>query len=168
MTQSSPLTKLSGFYSPKKLGHKKLGLVLSGILTAGLILIVIATIFKDHLFFKSDAKGFLSNHDIHLNDEFKILDNDSDEILNAFQKFTLEISHADKLRLIESIKSANNFGRDQFTELAPNSRTTINFEDNNSFVRKSRQTFGPNEVPVIKIVEVDKEKNILTCYKYIP
>ena len=43
---------------------------------------------------------------------FKIIQNDSDEILDAFQRLTLEISAADKLRLVESIKSADNFGRD--------------------------------------------------------
>jgi len=156
------------YWIPKKLGHKKLGFVLSGILIAGLILFTVATIFRDYLFFKSDANAFLSNNDIQLHDEFKIIHNDRDEILDAFQKFTLEISPADKLRLVESIKSADNFGRDQFNEQAHNSRSTINYEGNESFIRKSRQTFEPNMVPIIEIVEVDKEKNVLICYKYIP
>ncbi|HMG93728.1 MAG TPA: hypothetical protein VK589_26905 [Chryseolinea sp.] len=161
-------TLFLGYWIPKKLGYKKPGIVLSGILAAGLILSIIATISKDYLFFKSDAKEFLSKHDIHLNDDFRIIHNDSDEILGAFQKFSLEISPTDKLRIIESITSSVNFGKDDFIEQENNSRTTINYEDNKSFIRKSRQAFGRNEVPIIEIVQVNKGINTLTCYKYIP
>ena len=156
------------YWIPKKLGNKKLGIALSLILTTALFLLTSLTVFKDHLFFKSDAKEFLSKYDINLNDDFKITYNDSDEILDAYQKFNLEISPTDRLRIIEAIKTSENFGKSEFIKQADNSTGTVNYEVNNLFVRKSRQTFGSNEVVIIEVIEVDKEKNRLTCYKYIP
>ena len=158
------------YWIPKRLGFKKFGIALSSIMTLGLLILALGQfVLKDHLFFKSDAKKFLSNHDISLKDEFKITSNDTDELLDSYQKFDLEISESDKLRIIDAIKSSDNFGEKDFTtDQADNSITSINFEDNQAFIRKSRQTYGPGKISIIEVIEASKSKNTLTCYKYIP
>jgi hypothetical protein len=157
------------YWIPKRLGYKKIGIAISSILTIGLIILIIGEfVIKDYLFFKSDAKTFLSNHSIILNDNFEITYNDTDEMLDAYQRFILEISSADKLRIIESIKSSDNFGEKDSVEQPENSVRTVNYEDNYAFIRKSTQTFGRGEISIIEIIEVSKDRNSLTCYKYIP
>lgn len=158
------------YWIPKRLGYKKIGIVLSSILTIGLLILILGQfVLKDYLFFKSDAKEFLINHNIRLEDEFKIIYSDTDEFLGSYQKFALEISQNDKLKVIDAIKSSDNFGERDFTaDQAANSVTSINFEDDHAFIRKSKRTFGQGEISVIEIIEVGKNNNTLTCYKYIP
>ena len=97
------------YWLPKKLGNRKLGLWLSGILTAGLLILIITTVFEDQFFFKSDAKGKLNEHNVELTDDFKIIYNESGGFMDYSHQFRLKISRTDKERLIEQIKSADNY-----------------------------------------------------------
>jgi hypothetical protein len=154
------------YWIPKRMGHKKLGTVISLTLIAGLGLLVLFAVFHDRLFFKSDVDKFLARHNIKLNDDFRILTNEDDVLIGAYQKFEIEISHADKEQIIELIKNSNNFGGKERFE--PNSTESFNYEDDSYFIRGTTQTFGQGYSPVIEIVNVDKEENKLTCYKYLP
>jgi len=97
------------YWLPKRLGKRKLGLWLSGILTVGLLTLIMATVFEDQFFFKADAIEKLKEHNIELLDDFKILSNESGGFMDYFHQFRLTISHADKERLIDQIKSADNY-----------------------------------------------------------
>lgn len=157
------------YWVPKRLGYKKFGIALASILTLGSIFFVLEQfILKDYLFFKSDARKFLLSNDIILNDNFEITSHDSDEMLDSYQKFILSISPSDKMRIIESIKFADNFDQHDSTIQPDNSLRTVNYEDDDSYIRKSTQRFGSHEISIINIIEVAKNTNTLTCYKYIP
>jgi hypothetical protein len=158
------------YWIPKRLGYKKIGIALSGSITFGMLfLIFVQFVLNDYLFFKSDAKEFLLNHGISLKEEFKIIYNDADELLDAYQRFDIEISLADKLRIIDAIRSSDNFGDEKFTsDQGNNSITSNNYEDSHAFIRKSRKTFGPGEISIVEVIEVSKEQNTVTCHKYIP
>jgi peptidoglycan/LPS O-acetylase OafA/YrhL len=60
------------YWLPKRLGKRKLGLWLSGILTVGLLILIMATVFEDQFFFNSHAKEKLKEHNIELIDDFKL------------------------------------------------------------------------------------------------
>lgn len=68
-----------------------------------------ATVFEDQFFFKSDAIEKLKEHNVELKDDFKILSNESGGFMDYFHQFRLTISPADKERLIDQIKSADNY-----------------------------------------------------------
>jgi hypothetical protein len=152
-----------GYWIPKKLGHRKFGVWLSLTLVGGLVLVIVLTTLQDYFFFKSDAEDFLSSQNISLKDDFKITFHDTDEILDAYRKFTLEISPSDKLRIIEAIKASPDFGQRELTNA-----NTIHYEDDHSFVIKSKHSSGSGHVSLIEVIEVSKNWNLLTCYKYIP
>lgn len=97
------------YWLPKRLGKRKLGLWLSGILTVGLLTLIVATVFEDQFFFKSDAIEKLKEHNVELIDDFKILSNESGGFMDYFHQFRLTISPADKERLIDQIKTADNY-----------------------------------------------------------
>ena len=94
---------------PKRLGKRKLGLWLSRILTVGLLTLIIATVYEDHFFFKSDAKEKLKEHNVELLDNFKIVSNESGGFMDYFHQFSLIISPVDRERIIDQIKSADNY-----------------------------------------------------------
>lgn len=97
------------YWIPKKFENKKLGFILFRILILGIVLLILAFIFNDSLFFKSDVKEYLSFQNIELKDEFQIKDNESSGFRDYYHKFELEISESDKHRVINQIKSAENY-----------------------------------------------------------
>ena len=96
------------YWITKRLGKRKLGLWLSGLVTTGLVTLVITTVFEDKFFFKSDVNERLKEHNIELKDNFKIFSNESGGLMDYFHQFILTISATDKQRLIDQIKSADN------------------------------------------------------------
>src|SRR5690348_15508801 len=85
------------YWIPKRLGYKTFGIGLCATLSAGMLVLILGQfVLKDYLFFKSDAKEFLSNHHLSLKDEFEIISNENDELLDSYQKFELEVSTSDK------------------------------------------------------------------------
>ncbi|MEJ1239705.1 hypothetical protein WBG78_16330 [Chryseolinea sp. T2] len=156
------------YWIPKKLGNRRLGVWLSRLLAAALVVWAGSVALKDYLFFKTDAKEFLARQNIILNDEFEILNNDDDEILGAFQRFQLEISDNDREKLIASIVTSANFGADSINPLENNQITIKNYQEGDLYIRKKRTSYGQNQVPLLEIVEVDKNSNVVTCYTYNP
>jgi len=96
------------YWIPKRLGNKKLGIWLSRILMASLLIFFLATLFKDQLFFKHDAKKSLKEHGIELKDEFQ-LNSNSSSFDDTYLIFDLTISMKDKERLKTKILSNKNY-----------------------------------------------------------
>ena len=160
------------YWLPKRLGKRKLGLWLAGILTAGLLTIIIATVFEDQFFFKSDVMERLSEHNIELKEDFKIISNESGGIRDYFHQFRLTISPTDRERLIAKIKSADNYQnevQDMFdlridkVRYSDNDTVFIaNYQDKWNFIY---EYFKPNKQgykPTWDRVSISKTENKLT------
>jgi hypothetical protein len=89
-------------------------------------------------------------------------------LLEHIRHLKWRISHGDKKQIIGLIKNSNNFGLNSSETPEPNSTVSFNYDDDLYFTRKTIRTFGQGYSPVIEIVNVDKEKNRLICYKYLP
>jgi len=100
------------YWLPKRLGKRKLGLWLSGALTIGVSVIILATVFEDQLFFKSDVTKRLSEHDIELKYDFRLNSNEIYGLRDYYHQFELTISPEDKERLKTKILTADNYQDD--------------------------------------------------------
>ena len=157
------------YWIPKKMGKRKLGIILSRILSIGLILLVLSFIFEDELYSKSDAKESLVEHKIELKDNFKILTNQSGGIRDYYHSFELEISETDKNRLINQIKASENF-KDKIQEdfYLPENRDrysgesiTVNYESKWDYKTEYYKPNGTGVAPTYHIISISKTKNIL-------
>ncbi len=97
------------YWLPKKLGNKKLGIILSRSLIVVLSVFLLFPLFEDSLFFKSDARRILAEYKINLNNDFKIISNKTDNFYGYDHQFELEISENDKKTIIQQIKLAKNY-----------------------------------------------------------
>ncbi|WP_158091351.1 hypothetical protein [Tenacibaculum holothuriorum] len=157
------------FWIPKKLGNRKLGIIISRILTLVVVLLILSFVFDDYLFFKSDVKKYLSEHKIELNDDFKILHNENGGVRDYYHKFEIEISDLDKERLIEQIKSADNFtdtisGHFYFPqekERFIGKLSTINYEKPREFKIEYFKPNGKGIAPTYRIISISKLDNKL-------
>jgi hypothetical protein len=70
------------------------------------ILVLLSIVFEDSLFFKSNAKALLKENNISIHDDFKIISNNTSGMRDFYQKFELQISDNDKIRIIEQIRRA--------------------------------------------------------------
>ena len=160
------------YWIPKRLGKKKLGLWLSGILTAGLLTLILANVFEDKFFFKSDVKERLKEHHIELKDDFELVSNKSGGFQDYFHQFRLTISTKDRERLIEQIRTADNY-KDEIQEMFDlrygkirysdiDTVFTANYQDEWNFIY---EYFKPNKQgykPTWDRVSISKTENKLT------
>ena len=91
------------------MGYPKIGVAIAGLLTSPILLITFLIVFEDELFFKSDAKEFLSYHEIELVEDFEIISNKVSGFNDIYHKFELRISQNDKKVLIKKITKAKNY-----------------------------------------------------------
>jgi hypothetical protein len=160
------------YWIPKRLGKKKLGLWLSGILTAGLLTLILANVFEDKFFFKSDVKERLKEHHIELKDDFELVSNKSGGFQDYFHQFRLTISTKDRERLIEQIRTADNYkveiqemfdlryGKIRYSDI--DTVFTANYQDEWNFIY---EYFKPNKQgykPTWDRVSISKTENKLT------
>ena len=158
-----------GFWIPKKLGNRELGIIISRILTLVVVLLILSFVFDDYLFFKSDVKKYLSEHKIELNDDFKILHNESGGVIDYYHRFEIQISDLDKEKLIEQIKSADNFTdtiSDYFYLPQEKERyigklSTANYEKPSEFKIEYFKPNGKGMAPTYRIISVSKLDNKL-------
>jgi hypothetical protein len=160
------------YWLPKRLGKRKLGLWFSGILTAGLLTLIIATVFEDQFFFKSDAKEKLKEHNMELFDNFKIVSNESGGFMDYFHQFRLTISPADKERLIDQIKSADNYQdeiQDMFDlrsgKIRHNDKDTsftANYHDEWNYIFEYYKPNNQGYTPTWDRISISKIENRLT------
>lgn len=159
------------YWLPKRLGKRKIGLWLSGILTVGLLTLIIATVFEDQFFFKSDAIEKLKEHNVELKDDFKILSNESGGFMDYFHQFRLTISPSDKERLIDQIKSADNYQdevQDMFDLRSGKIRYsdrdtsfTANYQDEWNFIYEYYKPNKQGYTPTWDRISISKTENRL-------
>lgn len=98
-----------GYWIPKRFGNKKLGKWIAGILSITFLTLILSVVFEDELFFKSDAKKLLAEHNIELKDDFKLNSNQFTGISDFYHSFELKITETDKERLKNKITNADNY-----------------------------------------------------------
>ena len=160
------------YWLPKRLGKRKLGLWLSGILTVGLLILIMATVFEDQFFFKSDAKEKLKEHKVELVDDFKIVSNESGGFMDYFHQFKLTISPADKERLIDQIKSAYNY-QDEIQDMFDlrsgkirhsdkDTSFTANYQEESNYIYEYYKPNKQGYTPTWVRISISKTENKLT------
>lgn len=158
------------YWIPKNFGYNKIGIILSSSVGLFFIFLTISSVFEDELFSKRDAEKLLKEQNITLNEDFKILKNESmSSIGDYYHKFTLNISNKDKHNVILSIKSAKNFisKPDSLIEITKTTdrysgnKQTQNYETETQFIAKLFRPEGKGYAPTYHKISVDKYENIL-------
>ncbi len=152
------------------MGKRKLGIIISRLLTIVVVLLILAFVFDDYLFFKSDVKEHLTEQGIELNDDFKILHNESGGIRDYYHKFEIQISDSDKKKIIEQIKLAENFTDTVSSYFyLPESKnrytgkpTIANYENQREFKTEYYKPNGQGIAPTYRIISISKTGNKLT------
>jgi hypothetical protein len=156
---------------PKKLGHQKVGKILSSMFGLFVVTIFLLNIFEDDLFTKNDAKELLEEQNISLADKFDIESNVSHSAIgDYYHRFSLEISEEDKQKTIKEIQESENFKKlglvvDDLLSGNINryhgQKISQNYETENSYIR---EYFKPNNgyAPTFRRISVDKMSNKLT------
>jgi hypothetical protein len=135
-----------------------------------LFIIVIFLTSCDQLFNKSDAIKLLSEQEVHLNDDFEILHNESmSAIGDYYHTFTLRISETDRERLINEIKSSDDFNQNIPTGNYFSNRDDYyngpkrikNYETETRFVKELFEPQGKGYAPIYRKVGIDKSDNLL-------
>ena len=165
------------YWLPKRLGNKKLGHWLSGILTAGLLFLIIVTIFEDKFFFKSGAKEKLKEHNIELKDDFRIISNESGGFMDYFHQFVLIISPQDRERIIGQIIHSENY-KDNVEEMFDlragkirysdkDTLFTANYQDKWNFIYEFYKPNKQGYTPTWDKILISKTENKLTYIRVL-
>ena len=157
------------YWIPKRLGKKKLGVVLFRSLIALIFCYILYSVFEDRFFFKFNARSLLLEHDISLTDNFRILKNESGGIRDYMHVFELEISGNDKSRLINIIKKSNdykeeiknNFDITKQLSRYSNAMIIVNYQDRLNYIRVSYKTYRKGYAPTQDFIKISKAGNIL-------
>jgi hypothetical protein len=162
------------YFIPKKLGYPKTAKYLT--ITYGLFVLIIGffIVFEDQLFTKKNAKELVEEQKFKLNDEFKLLNNESmSAIGDYYHTFTLKISDRDKQDAIFKIKSSDNFKTDnisidtmlylQAQDRYFGEKIIQNYETENSYVREYFKPSGKEGyAPTFRRISISKINNELT------
>lgn len=160
-----------GYWIPKKMGKKKLGIVISRTLITGVLMLILLIVLEDHLFSKGNALEHLKELKIEIKDDFIILENKRDGFLDYYHKFELEISLEDKLRIINNIKDQSNYldgiQNHMLLLLKANDRNNgdtlrANYETKGQYKTELWYPNGKGYTPTYKIVSISKKQNKLT------
>ena len=155
---------------PKRFGYPRVGILLSSIFGLVVAYISILIIFEDQLFSKSDAQELLAEQNIQLSDNFELVNNESmTAIGDYYHTFTLKISAHDKERIMNQIRSSDNFiphsqPKPLITELTDyyeGDKVTQNYETEEEFVRELFEPLGKGYAPTWRIIHLNKNKNEL-------
>ena len=96
---------------------------------------------SDWIFSKKDEREILSSHGIKLNDDFRILKNESGGFRDNYETFTIKISERDFNNISQIIKTSKKF-KGMFADYAnlPSAfyqiYDTVDFETDNQFQRE--------------------------------
>ena len=157
------------YWIPKKMGYRKTGVIISRTLIFVAVLGILAIVFNDQLFFKSDVNKILSRHNIKLKNDFKIVQNSSSGFMDYSQTFILTISQQDKEEIIKIIKESENFAvdlEDDFylpskTDRYSDTKVYADYENDKYYKRETYQTFEKGTAPVHEIISIEKRSNKL-------
>lgn len=98
-----------GYWIPQRFGKRKLGKWIAGILSVAVLTLILSFVFEDELFFKSDARKLIAEHNIELEDKFELNSNEFIGIKDFYHRFELTISESDKLKIKNKITNAVNY-----------------------------------------------------------
>ncbi|CAH0229176.1 hypothetical protein SRABI27_02429 [Pedobacter sp. Bi27] len=159
------------YWLPKKLGYPKVGKYTSIILTLLILIKTALYVFEDELFSKTDAEKLLMEQGIQLKDNYKIEENKSDwGVGDYYHTFTLIITPHDKQRIINQIKNASNFSKEEevITRFDNQERDYngpkrfTNYETEEQYVRELFEPHGSGYAPTWRKIEIEKKNNKLT------
>ncbi len=97
------------YWALKNLGVRNSGRILAWIIGIISAFILLPFALEDYWFFKSDAKRFLKEDGVILNDEFTIKSNHITGMKDMYQRFEMEISTSDRNRLINKFQQSSAF-----------------------------------------------------------
>ncbi|HEX8278789.1 MAG TPA: hypothetical protein VF540_08840, partial [Segetibacter sp.] len=122
-------------------GRRKAGKITAFLLASIFLLILLSPWISDWTYNKKDVKKVLLFHGIELNDNFKILKNESGGFRDYYETFTLKISDRDFRVISGGIKTSKNFQRffKDYYKLPTahyNTYDTVDFETPNQFQRE--------------------------------
>lgn len=149
------------YFIAKRRGHPKLARWLTLGYFAVLFLFGVAILFSDQFFTKNDARKLLATQDIHLKEEFRILENKSEWLGDFYHTFTLSITEQDKNDLIRSIR----YPTETEVNNSP-SKTVNNYENEKAFVRELSDATEEGYAPVKIKITINKTGNTLVYESY--
>lgn len=151
----------------KKSGRKKLGTIVSIVLILSFLIFTLYLLFDALLFSKSDARKLLSEYHITLNDDFKIISNQSGGLRDYTHHFKLSITEKDKQSFIDQRSWS-----DKMDERIEVHTTAVdryegdtlraNYHDNDSYIYSMYRPNGKGIAPTFITIRVSKIKNTLT------
>ena len=97
------------YWTFRAFNRPKIGIYVSSILTLGFILICMSPWISDWNFTKNDARKLLAKHNIELQDDFKILKNESGGFMDYAHTLKIQISDSDKSRIENEIRESKGF-----------------------------------------------------------
>ncbi len=129
------------YWAFRLFGHPKIGTFSVIVLTTSILLIAFQPWISDWTFNEKDAQKMLSWHNIILQDDFEVIENESGGFRDYAHSFTLKISESDFQKIADEIRSSNNF-MGLITDLTQlpmadyKSADTINYETENQLKRE--------------------------------
>jgi hypothetical protein len=119
---------------------KKTGIILTSILTVGLITLCLSPWISDWAFNQKDAKEILSQHGIELYDKIELLSNESGGFMDYYHIFEIKLSESDYQNVKNIITHDKNYIGDleyNWWDKRPELRKldTLNYENEYNYVR---------------------------------
>lgn len=127
----------------KRLGLKKLGLIISLSIPTTIIVSIAWSKNEHKLLTKDDAIQALSNSKITLIDNFNINYTSSYFPLASVFKLKLSISNNDKIRLVNKIKSEQNFNKNK--PYKRKLQSSINYQIDSFYVKEQYNSHSTNK-----------------------
>ena len=129
------------YWTLRLFGKRRAGKIIALILTGIFLLILFSPWISDWIYNKQDVRKVLSFHGIELNDDFKILENESGGFRDFYETFTIKISDNDFYNISQKIKTSKNykgFFKDYYNLPSSDykSNDTIDFETPNFYERE--------------------------------
>lgn len=159
-----------GYWTLVNLGSKKPGTIIGIIIAIIVGLPILGFVFEDFLFFRRNARSMLREDGIELKDEFKILGHHITGMNDLYETFELEISVADKQRLIRQLSSSRFFWSGKMPEmydlqhemgLGLTRKVCIDYEQNGVIYRETFQRLREGYKPDLDIISVSSKGNTL-------
>ena len=162
-----------GYWIPKRFGKRKLGKCIAGILSIAVLTFILSVVFEDELFFKSDAKELIAEHNIELKDNFELNSNEFTGIKDFYHRFELTISESDNLRITNKIINAENYqhlvdkpidirvDKPRYSDSNNDEEFTANYQTEREYIY---EYYKPNErgyTPTYHRISILKAENIL-------
>lgn len=160
------------YWLPKKFGRKKLGIWLSSLLTAGVILWILSILFADNLFSRSEAREKLMENGFELIDKFKVNSNHTSLIGDYNLRFDLTISSSDKKLQIKRLVFSTNY-HDSLPEMFDirldkprysdhDTTFTICYQDSLNYLYESYTPHKKGIAPTLVLITISKTDNKLS------